>query len=99
MLTCPLFHRPVDHGVPFLPEGDPHPEPRDHLDEYKGEEDPVLETVAAPGGGVVGGIVSAGVGDAAAGGAGRVEGRRRARQEGVGYEAEGEDEAEGRCRR
>lgn len=85
-------------GLPLLAQGDPDPEPADDLDEGEGEEDPVLEAVAAPGAGGVARVVHAGgwVGHPPADG-GRVaeDGARGREDEGVGYEAEGDEEADG----
>lgn len=85
-------------GLPLLAQGDPDPEPADNLDEGEGEEDPVLEAVAAPGAGGVARVVHAGggVGHPAAHGGGVAEDGARGREdEGVGYEAEGDEEADG----
>lgn len=85
-------------GLPLLAQGDPDPEPADDLDEGEGEEDPVLEPVAAPGAGGVARVVHAGggVGHPPADG-GRVaeDGARGREDEGVGYEDEGDEEADG----
>lgn len=84
-------------GLPLLAQGDPDPEPADDLDEGKGEEDPVLEAVAAPGAGGVARVVHAGggVGHPPADGGGVAEDGARGREdEGVGYEAEGDEEAD-----
>lgn len=85
-------------GLPLLAQGDPDPEPADDLDEGEGEEDPVLEPVAAPGAGGVARVVHAGggVGHPPADGGGVAEDGARGREdEGVGYEAEGDEEADG----
>lgn len=95
-LAAPLLHmRPAPRpprfeSSPLLPQRDPDPEPAERLDEGEGEEDAVLEGVAAPGRGgvvrVVGGV-GGGVGEA---GGGVVEGGGGGEEEGVGGEGEGD---------
>lgn len=44
----------LDGELPLLlPQGDPHPQPTDHLDKHEGEKHPVLKVIAAPAGRVV----------------------------------------------
>ena len=92
-----MLPRLLGHGLgPLLPQCDPDPEPANHLDKGKGEEDAVLETVAAPGGGVVRRVL--GVGRRMSHAAARVRvvewggGREH---EGVEVEAKGDCEADG----
>lgn len=94
----------LDGKLPLLfPQGDPHPQPTDHLDKHEGEKDPVLEEIAAPAGGVVrsgrSALAQLRAGRAhpsvAHGDAFTVQGGGDAKEEGVGGEGEGQEEAEG----
>lgn len=101
-LAAPPPRLALHHLLLLLAQRDPGPQPADHLDEYEGEEDAVLEEVAAPRGGCVRGAPAVGGGrggPAAGGGVGAVEGRGGAEEEGVEQEEEGQEEAEGCWRR
>ncbi len=87
---------PRQHLPALLPQRHPDPEPADHLDEGEGEEDAVLERIAAPARGGVHRIVDVRrrVGEAAPGRVG-IERRGGGEEEGVDGEREGDDETEG----
>ena len=84
----------------FLAERNPNPEPGDHLDEHKGEEDAVLEVVTAPRGRGIGRVVRVRGGMVGEAVARRrvVQGRGGTEQEGVDEEEQGDEEADGRWR-
>jgi hypothetical protein len=83
----------------YLLQRNPDPEPAHRLDKDKGEEDTILERIAAPARGDVGRVVHMcrGVRESLDGCG--VDGRRRAEEEGVQDERKGYEEAEGRCTR
>lgn len=84
---------------PLVAQRDPQREPADHLDEHEGEEDPILEAVAAPAGGNIarGPGVRVRVGGVAPCLWVGVDWRGGAEGEGVGQEDQGDEEAEGGC--
>lgn len=82
-------------SLPLLAQGEPHPEPGDHLEEEEGEGDPVLEGVAAPCARCVRRVVGARVGEAPPRVDGGEEGGGGAREEGVEEDDHEEEGADG----
>lgn len=66
--------------MPLFSKGDPDPEPGDHLNEDEGEEEAVLQAVAAPAGCAIGGAVKR---NAAATDRGSIDGRRWTEEIGI----------------
>lgn len=88
-----------EHILTLLPQRHPDPEPADELDERKGEEDAVLEPVAAPARGAVARRrrrVREAVPRGGGGGGGGGGVRGGAEEHGVADEGEGAGDSEGR---